>query len=72
MDVNTALTKIRNIVNEEKKQLDSILKGAELLAEMLSAQEQSGNKGKQEVEHSQPGMASRQDGSQDGILYSAP
>jgi hypothetical protein len=56
VDITGALNKIRTIVNDEKKQLDSILKGAELLAEMLSAEKQSGNKGKEQIEYSEPGL----------------
>jgi hypothetical protein len=56
VDVNIALDKLKKLVTEEKKQLDSIIRGAELLAEMLMEQNQSGNQGKEQVEYSEPGL----------------
>lgn len=70
MDVKTALDKLKKLVIEEKKQLDYLIKGAELLAEMLAA-EQSGQQAA-EVKHSQPSVAPGQETSPDRILYSAP
>ena len=56
MDVQSALDKLKKLVAEEKKQLDNIIRGAQLLAEMLTEQNQSGNQGKEQVEYSEPGL----------------
>ncbi len=56
MDVNIALDKLKKLVEEEKKQLDNFIRGAQLLAEMLTEQNQSGNRGKEQVEYSEPGL----------------
>jgi hypothetical protein len=56
MDVSEALSKLKKLVEEEKKQLDNIIRGAQLLAEMLTEQNQSGNRGKEQVEYSEPGL----------------
>lgn len=72
MEVNIALDKLRNVINEEKKQLDAMLRGAELLASMLSTEKQSGNKEGQQVEYSQPSVAPGQGGSETAPLYSTP
>jgi hypothetical protein len=55
MEVSIALDKLKKLVIEEKKQLDNIIRGAELLAEMLMAGEQGGQQAT-EVEHSEPGL----------------
>jgi hypothetical protein len=56
VDVNIALDKLKKLVEEEKKQLDNFIRGAQLLAEMLTEQNQSGNRGKEQVEYSEPGL----------------
>lgn len=56
MDVSIALDKLKKLVADEKKQLDYIIRGAELLAEMLMEQKHSGNQGKEQVEYSEPGL----------------
>lgn len=54
MDVKEALAKIQDTVTKEKQQLDYILQGAQLLAELLlKGEKQSGN---QEVKYSEPGL----------------
>lgn len=54
MDVRQALAKIQETVEKEKQQLEYILQGAQLLADLLlKGEKQSGNK---EVEHSEPGL----------------
>jgi hypothetical protein len=50
------LDKLKKLVEEEKKQLDNFIRGAQLLAEMLTEQNQSGNRGKEQVEYSEPGL----------------
>jgi hypothetical protein len=55
MDVQAALNKLANVINEEKKQLDNMLRGAQLLAEMLTTEKQSGNK-ERTFEYSEPGL----------------
>jgi len=56
MEVSIALDKLKKLVIEEKKQLDNIIRGAELLAGLLTEQNQSGNQGKEQVEYSEPGL----------------
>ena len=56
MDVQSALNKLKKVVEEEKKQLDSIIRGAQLLAELLTEQNQSGNQRKEQIEYSEPGL----------------
>lgn len=55
MDVRNALAKLQDTVNKEKLQLDYILQGAQLLADMLLASEkQSGNEA--EIKRSESGL----------------
>jgi hypothetical protein len=56
MDVQSALDKLKKVVEEEKKQLDSIIRGAQLLADLLTEQNQSGNQRKEQIEYSEPGL----------------
>lgn len=56
MSTSEALLKLKKLVEEEKKQLDYIIRGAELLAGLLTEQNQSGNQGKEQIEHSEPGL----------------
>jgi len=56
MDVQSALNKLKKVVEEEKKQLDSIIRGAQLLADLLTEQNQSGNQRKEQIEYSEPGL----------------
>jgi len=56
MDVKLALDKLKKVVEEEKKQLDSIIRGAQLLADLLTEQNQSGNQRKEQIEYSEPGL----------------
>lgn len=56
MYVKLALDKLKKVVEEEKKQLDSIIRGAQLLADLLTEQNQSGNQRKEQIEYSEPGL----------------
>jgi hypothetical protein len=56
MNVQSALDKLKKVVEEEKKQLDSIIRGAQLLADLLAEQNQSGNQRKEQIEYSEPGL----------------
>lgn len=44
MDVPKTLAKLKELVEKEKQQLDYLIRGGQLLADMLLAEEQSGNK----------------------------
>lgn len=44
MDVLKTLAKLKELVEKEKQQLDYLIRGGQLLADMLLAEEQSGNK----------------------------
>ncbi len=56
MEVSTALDKLKKIVTEEKKQLDYIIKGAELLAEMLLADQKQSEQQRTQIEYREPGL----------------
>jgi len=55
MDIGKTLAKFKDLVAKEKQQLDGILRGAELLADMLIAEQTSGNQAT-EKQHSEPGL----------------
>ncbi len=55
MEVSTALDKLKKIVSDEKRQLDNMIRGAELLAEMLLDGKQGGQQAT-EIKHSEPGL----------------
>lgn len=54
MDVKAALAKIQETVNKEKLQLDYIVQGAQLLADLLLKGEKQG--GNEEVKYSESGL----------------
>lgn len=74
IDLQLVLETLKKQVAEEKSRLDYILKGAELLAEMLTkaAKQNEARKKQPEIEYSQPGMATEQEGGASLPLYSAP
>jgi hypothetical protein len=55
VSIKTALQKLKATVEQEKKQLDYILQGAQLLADLLEAENKSGNK-EQDIQYSEPGL----------------
>ena len=54
MDIKAALHKLKSTVEQEKKQLDYILQGAQLLADLLEAEKKSGKE--QDIQYSEPGL----------------
>lgn len=55
MDIKTALQKLKSTVEQEKKQLDYILQGAQLLADLLEAEKKSGKE--QDIQYSELGLS---------------
>jgi hypothetical protein len=56
MDVKKVLDKFKKVIEDEKKQLDNILRGAELLAEMLAGEQKASEQQRAQVEYSEPGL----------------
>ena len=56
IDLLGTLEVLKKQVSEEKTRLDYILKGAELLAQMLAEAAKKHEAARQDIEHSEPGL----------------